>query len=290
MEPIVVEVVDLGAVVVTVAVGAGPRILGFARPGRPQLFAQLPDEVIETPGVGTFRFLGGHRLWRAPEVPTATYQPDDGPVAIREVERGVELRGPPDRDGIVRSIAVHLVGDVALVDHPLRNAGATAVALAPWAITQLAPGGTAFVPQPTREPGGALPDRVLALWPYTDPADPALRFEEGMVRVTASRAPTRTKFGQPNRRGWLAYHLDGELFLKWAPRHDDRLRYVDLGSSAECYRDERFLELETLGPLRMLAPGDEARHREAWQLREVAPEELDGVLAALPSWPRQADV
>ena len=64
--PIETQTIDLGPVEVSFAVNAGPRILGYARHGGPQLFASLPDDVIEHPAIGTYRFLGGHRLWRAP--------------------------------------------------------------------------------------------------------------------------------------------------------------------------------------------------------------------------------
>ncbi len=63
--------------------------------------------------------------------------------------------------------------------------------------------------------------------------------------------------------------------------------YADLGASVECYRDQRFFELESLGPLTDLEPGAALHHREVWTL--IGPDErpLDQVLASLPEQPAE---
>jgi hypothetical protein len=276
--PIETTTVDLGAAVVTVAIGAGPRILGYRLSGgEEQLFASLPDAEITHPAVGRFRFLGGHRLWRAPENPAVTYQPDDEGASVRLIEHGVALTGPRGGDDIVKEIIVHQRGDATVVDHRLRNEGRSPVDVAVWAITQLAPGGTATLPQPidTSDPDGVLPNRHLVLWPYTELSAPEVSFGVDAVEVQASTRPVKFKIGMPNRRGWLAYRLADRLFVKWAPLHDDRLTYADMGASVQCYRDERFMELETLGALTAVAPGEATSHREVWTILH-----LDGLTVA----------
>jgi hypothetical protein len=67
--------------------------------------------------------------------------------------------------------------------------------------------------------------------------------------------------------------------------HDDGRIYPDRGSSIECYRDHRFLELETLGPIVTLEPGDGVNHREVWQMIDVGGRSVDEVLASLPIEP-----
>jgi hypothetical protein len=42
--------------------------------------------------------------------------------------------------------------------------------------------------------------------------------------------------------------------------------YADKGANYETYTAGTYLELETLGPLRRLAPGESADHTETWQL------------------------
>ena len=279
--------VDLGYVEVTVVLDAGPRILGYARHGGPQLFAMLSGAVIEHAAIGSYAFLGGHRLWRAPEVPAVTYKPDDHPVAMNRFEDGLEIAGPPDADGITKTIALRQRGNMTVVDHTLRNEGLRPILCAAWAITQLSPGGTAVLPHslaPADE-DGVLPNRSVIMWPYTDPSAPEVEFRSSELRIHASRRPTRAKLGQANTRGWVAYLLGGELFVTWSPLHREALDYPDLGSSIECYLDERFLELESLGPLTDLGPGESIHHREVWMLRALDASPLDEVLASLPSEP-----
>ena len=52
---------------------AGPRLVGLYLAGRSEnLLAELPNVISKTP-LGDFRFLGGHRLWHAPEAHPRTY-------------------------------------------------------------------------------------------------------------------------------------------------------------------------------------------------------------------------
>jgi hypothetical protein len=283
------ETFDLGVVEATVVLDAGPRILGYARRGGAQLFASVPGEVLDRPGGPGLELIGGHRLWRAPEVPRVTYRPDDQPVAVDRFDAGVRLTGVPDGEGVTKTISLHQRGAMTVVDHTLLNAGSAPIVAAAWAITQLVPGGFAVLPQPVEpvDPDGVLPNRAIVLWPYTDPAAPEIEFGSDVVRVHASDSAPRAKIGQPNRKGWTAYVLGTELFVKWSPRHDDALDYADLGASVECYRDHRFLELESLGPLTELAPGTAAHHREVWTLLELRDRSLDEVLASLPEEPAE---
>ena len=49
-----------------------------------------------------------------------------------------------------------------------------------------------------------------------------------------------------------------------------------MGSSFEAFTNERFLELETLGPMRVLRPGESMDHLEVWSLhRPVQVERWD---------------
>jgi hypothetical protein len=268
-------------------VNAGPRILGYARHGGPQLFASLPSEVIEHPAVGSYRFLGGHRLWRAPEVPAITYEQDDIPIDVTVEDGGFELVGPLGADAIVKAISVAQHNEFTIVNHELRNEGWTPVRCAPWAITQLVPGGVAYLPQ-QRVPAdedGVLPNRHIVLWPYTDVSAPEVTISQEQVTVFASDHRSKSKVGLPNRLGWIAYALGDELFVKWSALHRDGELYVDRGVSVECYRDERFIELETLGPQVTLQPGKRAVHREVWMLREVSTDSASEVLDALPVEP-----
>jgi hypothetical protein len=73
--------------------------------------------------------------------------------------------------------------------------------------------------------------------------------------------------GFPNARGWLAYWLDGNLFVKRAAYHAEA-SYYDFGSSSELYCNQKFLELETLAPTGTIQPGGSAVHVETWEFYE----------------------
>ena len=46
----------------------GPRVISFRRQGAENLFAEVPDLMLDFPGEGDFYLRGGHRLWYAPEI------------------------------------------------------------------------------------------------------------------------------------------------------------------------------------------------------------------------------
>lgn len=286
--PVDKRTIDLGPVAVEYAIGAGPRILGYARHGGPQLFVELPTQVLRHPAIGEYRLLGGHRLWRAPERPAVTYAPDHGiDIEVIESADGLSITGAGESDGLVKTIRLTQRGQYTVVDHTLVNHGTDRISCAPWAITQLATGGQAFLPQTREEadPDGVLPNRHLVSWPYTDLSHPEIEFRPDVVVIHGSDRPYPTKLGQPNRRGWIAYRKGSELFVKWAACNDDSGDYVDFGATVQCYRDERFVEIETLGPLTTIQPGEQVDHREIWLLATLTDDVVDDFLAGLPRYP-----
>lgn len=261
--------IEAGDVELLVASAVGPRVLGFRRTAGPQMFASLPRTGVEAPPFGRYSFYGGHRLWAAPEVPTVTYAPDDEPVAIVADERGISILAPVDGAGLEKSLALAVHNDRVIVDHTIGNAGPVPVTIAPWAITQLAPGGTAILPLGTRRADEYQADRSLVAWPYTRWGDPLVTIGDRHVTIEAARTDA-IKLGTALRREWLAYRLDDEVFVKRA-LHRDGMVLSDLGASGQVYCNDLFLELETLGPLAQLQPGGRVSHREVWELHRVRP-------------------
>jgi hypothetical protein len=268
-----------------VATGFGPRVVGLEADDSGNLFAVLPDAWLPAGDGARFHFRGGHRLWCAPEDPASTYRPDDAPVDVHVSGAGVRVTGPVDPlTGIRRSIELRAtVGEGLEVRHVVRNAGNAPRRLAPWAITQLPTGGRAWLPLGGDGPetGSPLPDRLLVLWPYTDVADRRIRVGNGavemVVRPRRGGAPHRMKLGASGRGGRLAYLRNGWLFEK---RHVAAGPFADLGAAAQVYADERFVELETLGPLVELAAGDEAIHVETWTVSRATDDDARSGFAA----------
>ncbi|MBU0491586.1 MAG: DUF4380 domain-containing protein [Chloroflexi bacterium] len=249
---------------------AGPRIVRLFLAGSDEnLLAETPDISWPTP-YGKYFIRGGHRLWRAPEDWTTTYVPDNEGLTVEELPNGVCLSGPAGVvTGIRKSIEIRLPDDgsrVTLV-HRLQNDGPEPAELAPWAITQLPLGGLAVLPlrDDQMDQPGPLPDRHLVLWPYTRWSDPRLQVDDELVWIAGQPDPIACKVGTLNHRGWLGYLRDGVFLLKrFSPQVDSP--YPDRGCNAEVYCKDRFIELETLGPLCRLEPGQATTHVETWQV------------------------
>ncbi len=246
----------------------GPRILSFKFTDGENVFAELPDFVVECPGSGTFHAYGGHRLWHAPEEINRTFLPDDSPVAICPVENGYAVTQDVEaQTGLQKSLEIRLQGDTprVVITHRLTNHGVWPVTTAPWAITQLKTGGVAILPQSCAETS-PLPNRMLTLWPYTDLSNPNVSYGKHHILLHVDMNEGEAfKVGFPNPRGWLAYWWNGTLFVKRAD-FDAQSDYFDFGSSSECYCNDQFLELETLAPISKIEPGACVSHVETWEL------------------------
>ncbi len=269
---------------------AGPRLVGLRLAGHADnLLAETPDEGWDTP-FGTYRLYGGHRLWHAPEAVPRSSVPDESGLAVVETSGGVRLEGPVEAyTGIRKTIALRLdPGWPALqVNHTLTNEGPWPVELAPWAITQVPLGGVAVLPQPgpVAESARVTPNRILALWPYTHLSDPRLDLRRDDFWLVVTMGPAQPcKLGYFNRHGWLAYRRRGLLLVKrFTPQPGQP--HVDGGCNVEVFAGLVTVELETLGPLCRLEPGQAIEHAETWEVYAEG-DELPADLAALATLDR----
>jgi hypothetical protein len=248
------------------------RIMGLAPVGKTNLLADMSDSPPLPTPYGDFHFLGGHRLWHAPEGMPRTYIPDT-PPSITEISEGVILEAQTEAGtGIRKRIEIHLAKDKPSVTltHTLINDGMWAVELAPWAITQFRLGGTVILPLPVGnvDEAGLLHNRQFSLWPYASFNDPRLILGDEYILFKADALPP-FKIGYLNTHGWLAYWLDDVLFRKTFDANTEAT-YPDNNCNAEIYCNDKFVELESLAPLRKLSPGEEATHVETWEV-------LDGI-------------
>ena len=254
----------------------GPRILFFGFRGEDNEFYEIPGQSGKT-GDQTFRVYGGHRLWVSPEIPR-TYYPDNVPVSVRRQNDAFVFTAPPEYaplgTNLQKEIEIKLAetGARVTVTHRIRNVGTEATEMAPWALSVMAGGGTAILPLPPRAPTSAnrlLPEGVFALWCYTDLADPRWRIGTKYIQLQQASHSAVTFEQQMggifNPFGWGAYLRKGHLFIKKA-KVEQNAKYPDFGCNFELYTDPNSLELETLGPLRNLKPGDTAEHTEHWWL------------------------
>ncbi len=238
-------------------------MLGLRLGAGPEMLAVLsPEVMIDRPDSGVYRFRGGHRLWAAPEVPVVTYAPDEHPCDVVSHPDHFSITGPVDRAGLAKTILVRLDAGKLIVDHTLANRGPASMDVAPWAITQLRLGGTALIPTAAPVSEGLQASHSLILWPYTDLSDPRLTWGEGALMVGATAGP-QFKIGAGPEPGRLGYLFEGHLLLKTIPAAGPG-EHPDLGAVAQVYLNESFCELESVGPVTLLAPGATVSHRELW--------------------------
>ncbi len=261
----------------------GPRLVRLKLAGSSQnVLAELPDIKLPTP-IGDFSLRGGHRLWHSPEDNPRTYVPDDGPIEVETSADGVRLVQPADKlTGIAKSVEVRLHSDrpALTVRHQLRNDGVWPVEFAPWGITMLPLGGLAILPQQTKplDVPALRPNRNLVLWPYTSWSDPRLALADDYILIHANPRQPPCKVGYLNRHGWVAYLRQDVLFVKrFVPRPAEP--HPDFGCNAEFYCDDRFIEMESLGPLVQVGIGESVEHVETWELHAGvdAPQSIAGV-------------
>ncbi len=227
-------------------------------------------------------------MWHAPEVEPRTYYPDNEPVQYRWEDDRLTLVPPEQKENGLQlslEIRMHESEPEVRVRHAIRNTGRWRIELAPWALTVMAAGGEAYLPrEPFVEHGESYsPARPLVLWRFTEMDDPRFTWGKRFVRVREDASiPAKQKIGALNTLGWLAYELNGEVFLKRFPFFAGE-PYPDMGSNCELYTEPGFLELESLGPLTVLAPGETALHTEAWRLARLdLPAEEDLLESQLP--------
>jgi hypothetical protein len=249
---------------------AGPRITGLWIKGSDTNFmGTAPSLNLETPH-GTFFGRGGHRLWHSPAAFPRSYIPDNTGLTVERATGKVCLASPVEPlTGIQKSIVLALDehDPQVTLTHTLTNHSLWPVELAPWAITMMAMGGVAILPDqvPGTPHESLLPDRRWALWPYSDLRDPRVELANDYILIRANPSENAFKIGYANKAGWLAYLLSGILFVKSFTPQPDAV-YPDFGCSAEAYVKTDFLELETLGPLTQLQPGASTVHVETWRL------------------------
>lgn len=259
-----------GEVELVATLDVGPRIIRYGFVKGPNVFKEYAEQLGKT-GEKEWQIRGGHRLWVAPEDEKRTYYPDNFPVHFQERAGRVILTAPAETPwGLQKEIEIALAKQGTRVEvlHRIRNVGKKATTLAPWALSVMAPGGVEVIPLPPKKPHpqALLPNQVLVLWPYFDFTDPRYTFGQQVIllRQDAKRGPT--KIGLRHTLGWASYANQGALFIKRFNFLEDRT-YPDFGVNYETFTNEDMLEMETLGALVTLQPGEEVLHSETWELK-----------------------
>ena len=259
-----------GTVEVVVTSDIGPRIMRYAFAAGQNLLKEYTDQLGKS-GEPDWQLRGGHRLWIAPEHISRTYQPDNAPADI-EIDGGIltATQAVELATGIQKQIVITMGEDGSAVEvlHRLWNRSPWAVEFAPWALTMMAQGGHAITGFPPRgtHPEILEPTNPLIMWAFTDLRDPRYTFlQKYFVLRQDPENSSPTKLGHFNEKTWGAYLLGSDLFVKQVRAQRGKI-YPDMGCSFETFTRNDMLEIETLGPISKVEPGEAIEHTEHWSL------------------------
>jgi hypothetical protein len=262
-----------------VTLDVGPRVIAYRLPGGFNVMKNY-DSMMGGTGEAEWQIRGGHRFWLAPEDLTRTYFADNRPVKWEQKsDLEVTFTPPPETEyGVQKVMTLKLDPETTRVRVTLTvtNIGTAATELAPWGPTVMAPGGVEVIPLPgkfnhpghpsrAKSPADFGPNQELILWPYFDFADTRWQFGAKyiMLRQDVNKGPT--KIGLAHREGWVGYVNSNTLFVKRFDYREGAV-YPDRGTRYQTFSNEDMLEMETVGELTTLKPGESASLVESWEL------------------------
>ncbi len=254
---------------VIITLDVGPRVISYRLTKGENVFKTF-DEQLGGTGEAAWKSRGGHRFWLAPEDPMLSYLPDNSAIEHRVIsDFEIEVSNAPNEQLPIRKVmTVALDSEAARVTvrHRAQNTGDQPWPTATWGLSVMAPGGIEIIPLPPlgEHPRDLLPNRPMVLWPFTDMTDARYRWGRRFVTVRQADAGP-TKLGLSHRENWVAYHNGDSLFVKQIEFREGTT-YPDYGCNFETFTNEEMLEVEALGPLVTLAPGEFTEHTERWEL------------------------
>ena len=264
--------VSNGEIELIVTGDVGPRVIRFAFVGGQNLFKEFTEQLGKS-GEDKFQLRGGDRVWKAPEDPVATWAPDNVPVEISVTKNGLIARAPVEPlTHLRKEIEIRMAdrGTDVTVVHRVTNESLFPLEYSAWALTMMAPGGVAISGFPPRgkHPANLEATNPLVMWAYSNLADKRWTFTKKYLALRQDPNNSEAqKLGLFNPHTWGAYVLNGEAFIKQAAG-DAHARYPDFGCSFETFTNNEFLEMETLSPLKKMAPGETVEQTEHWTLHK----------------------
>lgn len=255
-----------------VTADVGPRVIYCGFRGGQNVFKNFEDQMGRS-GESAWMIRGGSRIWIGPEDRVASYAPDNARAEVQVKDGALTVTAPVEEGPRVQKQMIVRVEDAgAEIVHRVRNVGLLPSEFAVWVLTVMAPGGAAVSGFPPRgtHPEHLVPSNPLVMWRFTDLSDPRWTFlRKYLVLRQDPAVSSPQKIGHFNPSTWGAYFLNGDLFIKRCEGRRNE-SYPDLGCSFETFTNADFLELETLGPVCLVPPGEWIEHVERWEMRRAA--------------------
>ena len=272
-----------GIVRVVITVDVGPRIVCYSFVNGENIFWENPertyseDSVTQTYGSPWYIY-GGHRLWTSPEAAPRTYYADNDPVEYEKIPGGARFIQPVQKINQIQcefSVTLSPDSTDVKVHHKITNRNSWDITFAIWALSVMSSGGLEIIPQPTSDTG-LLNNRLIGIWSYAKMTDPRITWGDRYIAMRQDpQIKTNYELGINSEHGFAMYLNHGDVFVK----KFDLVKggtYPDGGMSFESFVCENFLECESLGELKTVAPGSSVEHCEYWSLSKAdAPSGFD---------------
>jgi len=255
---------------------SGGRVLSYTLDGIDALYENpeqqgwtySPDKPIIEPCAGRFD-IGPETI--IPRHPLLWLGPWTGEIIGEGIARLTSLVDENIGTQLVRTFELSALSSRLRCTQTIVNVSDRETRWCHWSRTFAQGGGICIVPlsRHSRFPRSYLryePDAVMNFLPE----DPAIRIREGCLEVTGP--PLHSKLGLDSYAGWLAYLMrNGLIFLKGYPAFPGRLYNEMAGLTLSIwYPKSAMCELEPIGPMERLAPGESASFTETWWMGKFA--------------------
>jgi hypothetical protein len=266
------------------------RVLHFSLKGMPNVLWENAEawgklQSADSDATGNYVNFGGAKLWVAPQskwgalwtVWPPHYALDSGPCRTAIAKDGsVLLEGLPSATARVRmDRRASLRGNSAQFVYTMSNVSDTPVEWGIWMVANVKPGGRTFIPF-VDAPGlwSGEKDRKI-------PDSLNWKRLGGVLCMDFKEGKEGSKIFSLSPEGWMAYVVEGQaFFITYAP--DPGAVQPEGEAPTEIFRGKEFVELEHVGPLARLAPGEKTVLTERWHLLRL-PAGLDDP-EALAGW------
>ena len=206
----------------------------------------------------------GSTLWTAPQSswgwpPSEVF--DKQKYTVKKSGRIIKMLSQPDsKSGFQLEKKWQLIGqDVLQIDYQIKNISSKAKSVGAWEVTRVPSGGLVFFP---KGEAGNVPKSTLV---------PDLQ-ADGINWISVSKVPlvNHVKLFSTAGEGWMAYAIDGLLFIKQFP-DIKAAKYAPEEGEVEIYldKDKKYIELENQGEYGLLPPGKTLNYRVKWRLVEI---------------------
>ena len=247
----------------------GPRIAWFGRVDGDNLLFWDADATL---GRGAWRIRGGHRVWVTRPLADETeesYAADEEPCRVRRAATTVRVTAPPDAFGLEKSIAVRPAWHGFAIESSVRNASDMLWSGGVWTLTATRPtrGTTYRVPLGDDTAWDVVAILVPRRWGGGHTArlaDPQVRIEEDALVLVPGGVETKRMLRAP--QGTIEMRSARGGLMKVAPYVRGATYPEGCNLALYLAPGNAFVEIEAMGPQRVLGPDERLSLLETWTL------------------------